>query len=95
MGVRLPPGAFAEPAPADVPKMKLEVLLHPEADGGYSVAVTAMPGCHSQGDTLDEALANIREAADLWIEVQADRALREARTCGPQSRLTDACGSRS
>lgn len=28
-----------------------------------------MPGCHSHGESLDEALANIREAADLWVEV--------------------------
>jgi predicted RNase H-like HicB family nuclease len=60
--------------------MKIKVLLHPEAMGGYSVSVPAMPGCHSQGDSLEEALANIREAADLWIEVQADRAAREAQT---------------
>ncbi|HSQ57599.1 MAG TPA: type II toxin-antitoxin system HicB family antitoxin [Gemmata sp.] len=60
--------------------MKLKVLLRPEAEGGYSVSVPAMPGCHSQGDTLDEALVNIREAADLWMEVQAERAAREAQT---------------
>ena len=58
--------------------MKLKVLLQPEADGGYSVSVPAMPGCHSQGDTLDEAISNIREAAELWIEVQVERATREA-----------------
>jgi len=53
--------------------MKLKVLVCPEAEGGYSVSVPTMPGCHSQGETLDEALANIREAADLWIEVVAER----------------------
>jgi predicted RNase H-like HicB family nuclease len=69
--------------------MKLKVLLHPEADGGYSVSVPAMPGCHSQGDTLDEALANIREAADLWIEVQSERAAREARADAPRTQLQE------
>jgi antitoxin HicB len=59
--------------------MKLKVLIQPEAAGGFSANVPAMPGCHSQGDTFDEALANIREAADLWMEVQAERAAREAR----------------
>jgi predicted RNase H-like HicB family nuclease len=53
--------------------MNLKVLIRPEAEGGFSVSVPVMPGCHSQGDTLEEALANIREAADLWIEVQAER----------------------
>jgi antitoxin HicB len=56
--------------------MKPKVLLHPEVEGGYSVSVPAMPGCHSQGETLEEALAKIREAADLWIEVQEERASR-------------------
>ncbi|MBI3837976.1 MAG: type II toxin-antitoxin system HicB family antitoxin [Planctomycetia bacterium] len=56
--------------------MKLKVLVRPEAGGGYSVSVPAMPGCHSQGETLDEALANIREAADLWTEVVTERGTR-------------------
>lgn len=49
--------------------MKLKVLVQPEPDGGFSVSVPAMAGCHSQGESLEEALANIREAADLWMEV--------------------------
>ena len=48
-----------------------------------------MPGCHSQGETLDEALANIREAADLWIEVVAERAAREAQSDAPSSELQE------
>ena len=69
--------------------MKLKVLIQPEAEGGFSVSVPAMPGCHSQGDTLDEALANIREAADLWIEVQSDRAAREAQADSPRTQLQE------
>ncbi len=42
--------------------MKFTVILEPEADGGYSVICPAMPGCVSQGDSLEEALTNIREA---------------------------------
>ena len=48
--------------------MRYTVLLEPEADGGYVVSVPALPGCISQGDTRDEALANIREAIALYIE---------------------------
>jgi predicted RNase H-like HicB family nuclease len=69
--------------------MKLMALLHPEADGGYSVRIPAMPGCHSQGDTLDEAIANIREAAELWIEVQLERAAREAKQESPDAQLQE------
>jgi predicted RNase H-like HicB family nuclease len=54
--------------------MKLKVLVRPEAVGGYSVSVPALPGCHSQGETREEALENIREAAELWLEVVADTA---------------------
>jgi antitoxin HicB len=52
--------------------MKLKILLRQESVGGYSVSVPAMPGCHSQGETREEALANIREAAELWLEVTAE-----------------------
>lgn len=44
------------------------VYLQPEPDGGYSVTCPALPGCHSQGDTLEEALANIREAIALVLD---------------------------
>ncbi len=43
-------------------KFAITVILEPEEDGGYSVHCPALPGCSSQGDTLEEALANIQEA---------------------------------
>lgn len=46
-----------------------QVILIPDEDGGYSVEVPSLPGCFSQGDTMEEALSNIREAIDLYIEV--------------------------
>ena len=48
--------------------MKLKVILEPSEEGGYTVHVPALPGCISQGDTKDEALANIREAIELYLE---------------------------
>ena len=54
--------------------MKFTVVLSPEADGGYSVVCPAVPGCVSQGDSLDEALANIREAILLCLEVRKEEA---------------------
>ena len=48
--------------------MRYTVVLEQEADGGYVVSVPALPGCVSQGDTRPEALTNIREAIELYIE---------------------------
>jgi predicted RNase H-like HicB family nuclease len=59
-----------------------QVILIPDIDvGGYTVTVPSLPGCVSEGDTMDEALANIREAIDLYIEV-----LRENGKEIPQTR---------
>lgn len=48
--------------------MKYTVILERESDGGYVVSVPVLPGCVSQGDTKEEAMANIREAVDLYVE---------------------------
>ena len=45
-----------------------QVILIPDEDGGFVVEVPSLPGCYSQGETVEEALANIREAIDLHIE---------------------------
>jgi predicted RNase H-like HicB family nuclease len=44
------------------------VVFEKEADGGYHASCPVLPGCHSQGDTLDEALANIKEAIEVYVE---------------------------
>jgi predicted RNase H-like HicB family nuclease len=44
------------------------VVLEREEDGGYHTFCPALPGCHSQGDTLDEAVASMQEAMTLYIE---------------------------
>lgn len=48
--------------------MKYTVVLERESDGGFVVSVPVLPGCVSQGDTRDEARANIREAVELYVE---------------------------
>ena len=55
--------------------MKLRVILEPSEDGGYTVTVPALPGCISEGDSRDEALANIAEAVQLYLEPVEDDAL--------------------
>jgi predicted RNase H-like HicB family nuclease len=48
--------------------MRYTVLLEPEEGGGFAVSVPALPGCISQGETREEALANVREAISLYID---------------------------
>ena len=48
--------------------MKLRVVLEPSEDGGFTVHVPALPGCISEGETKDQALANIREAIELYLQ---------------------------
>ena len=46
-----------------------QVILIPDLEvGGYTVEVPSLPGCVSEGDTVDKALANIKEAIELHIE---------------------------
>ena len=44
------------------------VIFEQETDGGYQVSCPVPRGCHSQGDTFEEASDNIREAIELYIE---------------------------
>ena len=44
------------------------IVLQKEKEGGYSVANVALEGCYSQGETVEEALENIREATLLCLE---------------------------
>ena len=48
--------------------MKLRVILEPSDEGGYTVYVPSLPGCISEGENVDEALANIKEAIELYLE---------------------------
>ena len=46
-----------------------KVLLEPDEEtGGYVVSCPVLPGCYTQGDTIDEALENIKEAILLCLE---------------------------
>lgn len=58
-------GIFGLDLGAMVTHHEFEVVLTPEEEGGYSVSVPALPGCTSQGQTREEALAMIREAIEL------------------------------
>ena len=68
--------------------MKYSVILIP-SDEGFAVTCPALPGCWSQGKTQEEALANIREAIQLWLEVAEEDARSEAgREAGTLAEVT-------
>ncbi|KAA0001498.1 MAG: type II toxin-antitoxin system HicB family antitoxin [Thermoplasmata archaeon] len=52
--------------------MKLKVVIEAQEEGGYTVYVPSLPGCISQGETIEEALNNIKEATELYLEPDDD-----------------------
>lgn len=55
---------------------KYAVVIHEEPEGGYWAEVPALPGCYSQGETVDELMSNIREAVEGVLEVMKDEGSR-------------------
>ena len=51
--------------------MRVKVVVHEAEEGGFWAEVPALPGCVSQGETMDELLANIGEAIQAWLETEA------------------------
>ena len=49
------------------------VVIHEDPEGGFWAEVPALPGCYSQGKTVSEALANIREAIEVGLEDMESR----------------------
>ena len=69
------------PAPSiaiDVPVILTAIVVPEPEAGGFSASIPALPGCHTQGETLEEVRANIREAAEGWLAVAHDDALARA-----------------
>jgi predicted RNase H-like HicB family nuclease len=52
--------------------MTYKVVVHREPKGGYWAEVPALPGCVSQGDTIEEVQTNVREAMEGYLEVLRD-----------------------
>lgn len=52
--------------------MRVQVILEPSDEGGYTVYVPSLPRCISEGDTEEEALCNIKEAIELYLEPEDD-----------------------
>lgn len=48
--------------------MRFKVVLEPSDEGGYTIYVPSLPGCISEGDTIEESLSNIKKAIELYLE---------------------------
>jgi predicted RNase H-like HicB family nuclease len=53
--------------------MTIKVIFHKAEEGGYWAEVPALPGCVSQGETLEETQNNIREAIEAFLDISDDR----------------------
>ncbi len=50
--------------------MTFKAIIHEAEEGGYWAEVPALPGCVTQGDTMEDVTANLREAIDGWLSVE-------------------------
>jgi predicted RNase H-like HicB family nuclease len=55
--------------------MKVKVVLEPSEEGGFTAYVPSLPGCVSEGETEEEAIRNIKEAIELFLEPTDDDAV--------------------
>ncbi|MBL7081371.1 MAG: type II toxin-antitoxin system HicB family antitoxin [Candidatus Omnitrophica bacterium] len=55
--------------------MHIKIILEPSEEGGFTAIAPTLPGCISEGNTREEALKNIREAIELYLEPVADDAI--------------------
>lgn len=55
----------------------LSACVHAAEEGGYWAEVPALPGCLTQGETLDEIVENLNDAIEGWLSVQTPQSLRE------------------
>ena len=52
--------------------MKIKAIIHEAEEGGFWAEVPALPGCSTQGDTLEELTENLKDAIALWLDVGED-----------------------
>ncbi|MBW4686442.1 MAG: type II toxin-antitoxin system HicB family antitoxin [Komarekiella atlantica HA4396-MV6] len=53
--------------------MKIKAIIHPAEEGGYWAEVPALPGCITEGDTMEEVIANLKDAIEGWLDVANSR----------------------
>ena len=56
---------------------EFDAIIIEDESGGYVAFVPALPGCHTQGDTLQELMENVKEAVELYLETLSEEEKRE------------------
>jgi predicted RNase H-like HicB family nuclease len=61
--------------------MKLKAIIHDAEEGGFWAEIPAIPGCVSQGETMDELISNLREAVEgcLAVDIEPTRSVDKGR----------------
>jgi predicted RNase H-like HicB family nuclease len=57
--------------------MNIKAIIHSAEEGGYWAEVPALPGCITEGDSMDEVMANLKDAIEGWLEVANSRSVIE------------------
>jgi len=58
--------------------MNIKAVIHPAEEGGYWAEVPALPGCITEGDTIDEVMVNLKDAIEGWLDVANDRQMAQS-----------------
>ena len=58
--------------------MNIKAVIHPAQEGGYWAEVPALPGCITEGDTIDEVTTNLRDAIEGWLDVANERQIAQS-----------------
>ena len=58
--------------------MNIKAIIHPAEEGGYWAEVPALPGCITEGDSMDEVMANLKDAIEGWLDVANSRNVVES-----------------
>lgn len=58
--------------------MKIKAVIHSAEEGGYWAEVPALPGCITEGDTMEEVIANLKDAIEGWLDVANSRHAAES-----------------
>ena len=58
--------------------MKIKAVIHPTEEGGYWAEVPALPGCITEGDTIEEVVVNLKDAIKGWLNVANSRHMAQS-----------------